>query len=179
MARFEFVAQDGHGTRRTGMLEATDRSAAAQQLRERDLRPIRITAAEPEVERWAAGFLHRAFPVAPASLAQFFAQLAGLIRGGVTAHEAMREMSATVHDRRLARTADEMAPRLAEGAALADLFSRYPALFPGHVMALIRAGEELGGLPEVLQSLADQYETEAKVEARLRWVRLYYGAVLV
>lgn len=179
MPRFQFVAQDGGGTRRSGTLEATDRSAAARELRQRDLRPIQITAAEPDVERWAAGFRHRAFPAAPASLAQFFSQLASLIRSGVTAHEAMRELSTAIHDGRLARAAEEMAPRLSEGAALAELLARYPGLFPRHVVALVRAGEELGGLPEVLQSLADQYETEANVEARLRWVRLYYGAVLV
>ena len=128
---------------------------------------------------WGARFIHRLLPVPPLHLAQFCAQLASLLRAGVNAHEAMDELAALLNDGRLARLARETAPRLSQGSSLAEQLAHYPALLPPQVVAGVRAGEQLGALPEVLASLAEQFTTEATLEMRLRWVRRYYALVLV
>ncbi|MGD9494704.1 MAG: type II secretion system F family protein [Armatimonadota bacterium] len=179
MPRFAYQARDAASGRKEGVVEAADRSAAAALLRRQGLQPLRIRETGPEVAGWAATFWQRARPVPAARLAQFFTQLASLVRSGINAHEAMAELSVQTGDRRLARAAHEMAARLGRGEPLAENLERYPALFPPHVPAVVRAGEEFGGLAEVLLSLAEQFATDAEIEARLRWVRRYYGAVLV
>ena len=179
MAVFAYEARDAAGARREGTVEAETGAAAAVALREQGLYPVRIRAAAPDSPGWAAGFWQRLRPVAPAHLAQFFTQLASLIRSGVNAHEAMDEVSTLLGDDRLARVAREITPRLAAGEGLADGLARYPAFFPAHVPAAVRACEQFGGLPDVLESLAEQFATDAAIEGRLRWVRWYYGVVLV
>lgn len=177
MPRFEYQAQSRSGERVSGNMHAADARAAAHALREDGLYPVHI--AEAGVSAWGAAVRHRLWPVARSHLAQFFTQLASLLRAGVNAHDAFDELSALVGDARLRRISREISEQAAEGVSLAEQFARYPAIFPRHVPALIEAGEQLGTLPEMLQELADQFETQARLQARLKWIRLYYGAVLV
>ncbi len=179
MPLFTYEARDAAGARRKGTVEAATGAGAAAALREQGLYPVRIRAAAPDVADWAASFRQRLRPIAPAHLAQFFTQLGSLIRSGVNAHEAMDEVSGLLGDDRLARAAREITPRIAAGEGLADALARYPALFPAHVPAAVRAGEQFGGLPDVLESLAEQFAGDAAIDGRLRWVRWYYGVVLV
>lgn len=179
MPVFVYQARDKSGARCRGTMEALNSATVAARLREQGLRPTRIREAAADTAPWASGFRHALRPVPEAHLAQFFTQLAGLLRSGMNIYEAMTHLVAQLGDTRLARVAREMAPRLAEGDGLADNLARYPLLFPAHVPAMVRAGEQFGALPEVLESLAEQLTTEAAISSRLRWVRWYYSAVLV
>ncbi len=179
MPRFEYEARDKTGARTAGTIEAKTRAHAARRLRARQLDPTRLAERRPPEQRWGAGFWHRLRPAPASHLAQFFSQLAALLRSGVNAHEALDELSALLGDRRLSRAAREMAAHLAEGEGLSQNMGRYPALFHEHVVGMIRVGEQFGALPEVLAALAEQFETDARISGRLKWLRLYYGTVLV
>ena len=177
MPQFEYQAQSRTGERVSGIVSAPDSHAAARELREGDLFPVHIE----QVRRssWGASVRHYLRPVAPARHAQFFTQLASLLRSGINAHDAFDELSHLTGDRRLSRVAREISGRAAEGVSLADEFARYPAVFPRYVPGLVEAGEQLGALPEMLQELADQFEAEARLQGRMKWLRAYYGVVLV
>ena len=179
MPIFHYRARDRRGNTREGEIEAPDPSAAAAELRRREMWPTSIEeAAGPQPERWQQGPWTILNPPSPGELGRFLAQLASLLNSGVNAHEAMSDVAERTADRRLQRAAAEMAQGLAAGAAMADQMARYPNLFPPHVIGSVEAGESFGGLPEVLGALAGQLATEATLQARLRWLRLYYGVVL-
>jgi type II secretory pathway component PulF len=177
MPQFEYEARAPDGDTVCGILQAPDARAGARDLREGGLFPVRI--APVGASAWGASVRHHLRPVSASHHAQSFTQLASLLRSGVNAHDAFDELSQRVGDRRLSRVAREISDRVAEGAPLADEFARYPAIFPAHVSGMIDAGEQLGALPEALQELADQFEAEARLQGRLKWLRVYYGAVLV
>ncbi len=177
MPQFEYEARSPDGDTVSGRLQALDAQAAARDLREGGLFPVRI--APVGASPWGASIRHYLRPVSPSRHAQFFTQLASLLRSGVNAHDAFDELSHVAGDRRLSRVAREISDRVGEGAPLADEFARYPAIFPSYVSGMIAAGEQLGSLPEALQELAEQFEAEARLEGRLKWLRVYYGAVLV
>lgn len=180
MPRFRYVAKNKQGEEQSGVIEALDRAAAAAQLRARGLWATHLeTAAGRRGPAWARNPLYPLHPIHPATMAQFFGQLATLLRSGINAHEAMDDLTERIGDRRLRRAAREMAAALAEGSSLADEMARYPNFFPRHIVGAIGAGETFGGLPEVLADLAEQLTTEATLRGRLRWLKYYYGAVLV
>jgi type II secretory pathway component PulF len=177
MPQFHYEAHSRDGRRVGGTLSAADSRAAAHALREEGLFPVRI--AEVGVSRWGASVIHHLRPISPGGFAQFFTQLASLLRAGVNAHDAFDELAALAGDRRLRRVSREIAEQAAEGMSLAEQFARYPAIFARHIVGFVAAGEELGALPEMLAELAAQYETQMRLQGRLLWLRLYYGAVLV
>ncbi|NLO05254.1 MAG: hypothetical protein GX131_05430 [candidate division WS1 bacterium] len=177
MPQFDYVARSSAGERSAGRLDAPDERSAAQALRAEGLFPLQVTRTGPV--RWGASAWHHVWPVSAGSMALFFTQLAALLRSGVNAHHALEELSGVAADRRLRRVAREIAPELGEGQGLAEQMARYPALFPSYAVGLTRTGEQFGALPEVVASLAEQYETRERLHGRLKWMRLYYGAVLV
>lgn len=179
MPQFHYEATDAAGRSTSGAIESANAATAAADLRARGLLPGRLRRVSADGPGWGARFIQRLIPVPPQHLAQFCTQLASLLRTGVNAHQAMHELAALISDARLARMAREIASRLAAGSSLGEQLARYPALLPAHLVAGVRAGEQVGALPEVLASLAEQFTTEATVQMRLRWVRLYYGVVLV
>jgi len=177
MPQFQYEARRRDGERTTGSVQAADSRAAARALRDDDLYPVRIV--EIGASRWGSSVYHYLLPIGPAGYAQFFTQLTSLLRSGVNAHDALDELSAIGGNARLRRVALEISRQLGEGDSLAEQFARYPAVFPNYVTGFVEAGERLGALPEMLQELADQFETQARLEGRLKWLRVYYGAVLV
>ncbi len=177
MPQFEYEARNDNGARVSGSIHAEDERAAAHALREDDLYPVSID--KQRVSGWGASVFHYIFPVPPSGFAQFFEQLASLLRSGVNPADTFDELSALATNRRLRRVAREISDHAAGGGALADQFARYPALFDSHVPGMVEAGERLGALPEMLQQLADQYRTRSRLQGRLKWLRLYYTAVLV
>jgi type II secretory pathway component PulF len=180
MRRFRYVAKSKQGEQVEGVIEALDRSAAAAELRAQGLWATTLEpAAGPAAAGWAGSPLYPLWPIAPATMAQFFSQLAAMLRSGITAHDAMGDVTERIGDGRLRRAASEMALALAEGSSLADQMERYPNFFRPHLVGAIRAGETFGGLPEVLADLAEQLTTEATVRGRLRWPKYYYGTVLI
>ncbi|GEM_PF-2848591 len=177
MPQFHYEAQSRDGRRMSGNVSGADSRAVAHELRDQGLFPVRI--AEIGASRWGASVIHHLRPVSPGGFAQYFTQLASLLRAGVNAHDAFDELAAIAGDRRLRRVSREIAEQAAEGMGLAEQFARYPAIFPRHVVGFVAAGEELGALPEMLSELAAQYETQMRLQGRLLWLRIYYGAVLV
>lgn len=57
--------------------------------------------------------------------------------------------------------------RLDEGVSLSEAMAQCGA-FPAYVPGLVRVGEETGRLEEALQSLAEYYEQQARIKARLK-----------
>ncbi len=170
MSRFNYIAKNKNG----------EQSAAAAQLRAQGLWATKLEAfIGPRPASWARSPLYALRPIHPTQMAMFFTGLAAMLRSGINAYDAMDDLTERIGDRRLRRAAREMAAALAQGSSLADEMSRYPNFFPPHIVGAISAGEAFGGLPEVLSDLAEQLTTEATVRGRLRWLKLYYGAVLV
>ncbi len=180
MPLYHYRARNKQGTTSEGEVEAASPSAVAAELRQQGLwaNNIRLSSG-PEPAAWQAGPLNTARPPGPGPLGQFLAQLASLLRSGINAHQAMSDLAERAGDRRLQRAAGEIAEGLAQGASLSAETARYPNLFPPHVVGAIAAGEQFGALPQTLEDLATQAATEAMLQGRLKWLRIYYGISLI
>jgi type II secretory pathway component PulF len=180
MPLYHYRARDKQGTTSDGEVEAINPSAVAAELRRQGLWATSIaTSSGPQPAAWQAGILHTARPPSPGHLGQFLAQLASLLRSGINAHDAMSDLAERTGDRRLQRAAGEIADGLAQGASLSAETARYPNLFPPHVVGAVAAGEQFGALPQTLEDLATQAATEAMLQGRLKWLRIYYGVTLI
>ncbi len=181
MNSYKYRARDKQGTVSEGVMEAASESSAAAELRRQGMWITKIAEMGngPEVADWQTSPLQAASLPSAVELGQFLAQLSSLLRSGINAHDAMSDLAERTGDTRLRRAAGEMAQGLAEGASIANEMRRYPYLFQAHVTGAVAAGESFGATAEVLNSLATQAATEAALWARLRWLKLYYGVVLV
>jgi len=178
MPKFEYQATDSEGRPVAEVIEADSRMMATVKLRQQGLH---IQTLEQESERPAQARYSPLYPlrsVSARSLSDFYAQLAELLEAGVPIYEATESLKGRV-DRGLAGVLAEVSPKLGEGQDASEILARYPQIFPGHVRAMLKAGETSGNLDQICASIAGHYEEEHDLRQKMRLPKLYYGLVFV
>ncbi|MCK4323497.1 MAG: type II secretion system F family protein, partial [Armatimonadetes bacterium] len=158
--------------------EAESRMMATVKLRQQGLHIQRL---EQESERPAQAQYSPLYPLHPVSarhLSDFYAQLAELLEAGVPIYEATESLKGRV-DRRLEGVLAEVSPKLGEGEDASEILAKYPQIFPGHVRAMLKAGETSGNLDQICAAIAGQYEEEHDLRQKMRLPRMYYGLVII
>jgi type IV pilus assembly protein PilC len=100
------------------------------------------------------------------ALARFSRSLAALVRAGVPILDALDIVAETAGNTILAEAAADTAAAVKSGESLARPLEAHP-VFPPMVVQMIAVGEETGALDELLEKIADFYdsEVEATVDA--------------
>jgi general secretion pathway protein F len=171
VAAFDYIALDAGGLPRKGLIRAVDAEAARASLKRRRLAPVRI---EPAVQD--AGAPKRPL-IGPRGLdgkvlSVLTRQLATLI--AVTPlEEALRTMSQQADSPRIARALTVVHDGVLEGFRLSEAMGRPGAGFPPLYRAMVAAGENSGALPDILERLADLYEQQQQVAAKVTAALVY------
>ena len=76
-------------------------------------------------------------------------------------------------DDRVAAMLEDLGERVAAGQMLSDAMAAYPRAFPGIYAALVRAGEQSGSLPKVLESMAGFLEWRIEIAGTVRQAIIY------
>ncbi|MCB1062703.1 MAG: type II secretion system F family protein [Verrucomicrobiae bacterium] len=72
----------------------------------------------------------------------------------------------------------EIAEALTQGEKMSDAMARQSDLFSADIIALIRAGEEAGRLPEIFRRIADSQRKTSRILRKLKAGMIYPGLVL-
>lgn len=111
----------------------------------------------------------RPWPFRPASdrvLCGLYGQLGRMLESGIALTEALRLVAK--HSRgRLAAALTDVRLQVESGKTLARALEVDPAVFPGHVRALVEAGERTGALPPVFIGLAESLELRLAMRRRV------------
>ncbi len=178
MPKFEYQATDPEGRPVADVIEADSRMMATVKLRQQglDIQTLEQKSEQPAQARYSP--LYPLRPVSARHLSDFYAQLAELLEAGVPIYEATESLKGRV-DRRLEGILAEVSPKLGEGEDASEILAKYPQIFPGHVRAMLKAGETSGNLDQICAAIAGQYEEEHDLRQKMRLPRIYYGLVLI
>jgi Type II secretory pathway, component PulF len=100
-------------------------------------------------------------------------QLATLIDAGMPIEEALSGVAQQTTKQRIRSMLLAIRSKVLEGHPLASALAEYPKAFPILFRASIKAGEESGGLPQVLMQLADYSERVRGNQQKLQMAMLY------
>lgn len=169
MPAFEYVALDGGGRARRGLVQASSERAARDQLQGRRLTPLKLA---PAAER--TGLRQRLLPdrVGPRQLALVTRQLATLI-AVAPLEEALRTLALQAERPGVRRVLLATHAAVLEGYRLSDAMARQGEAFPRLYRAMVAAGESSGALPEILERLADLLERDEAARSRLLVALIY------
>lgn len=160
MPLFKYQAQSTEGVVE-GVIEAADAPGAGQSLLRQGLRPFAI---EP-YEQKKRGSLSTAARLRQGRLKggdmEFFtSQLALLVKGGMSLDGALRLIARQTDKKALRDFAQRLEHKLKEGLALSTALEQEPAFNPMYAN-IVKAGEEGGVLPEMLDNIAE-YQAQAR-----------------
>lgn len=178
MPAFDYVALDAAGKRQRGILEADSDRLARQQLRERQLIPVEVSASRKKQsgEHGGFGLLQR---ISIGDLSLFTRHLATLVQSGIPLEEALHATSRQTRHRRLQSVVMSLRSRVLEGHSLADGLGDFPRVFTPVYRALVASGEQSGDLGLVLNQLADYTEDSQKLRATLLQALVYPLALTI
>ena len=181
MGAFQYVAVDGRGKQRKGVLEGDTAKQVRQLLREQQLLPMEVAEVS---EKSAGGDRKRTSfsfgrGMSALDLALVTRQLATLVRAGMPLEESLQAVSEQTEKPRIKTILLGVRARVMEGHTLASGFQDFPNAFPEVYHATVAAGEQAGHLDAVLERLADYTESRHALRQRVNTAMIYPIALTV
>jgi type II secretory pathway component PulF len=115
--------------------------------------------------------------VSNASIESFTREMANLLAAGLPLSRALALLKREAGQPLAKRIWTEVHDDVVGGKALGDAMARWPRVFTGVYVAMVRAGEAGGFLPVVLQQIADFRAREADLKGKVK-AAMIYPAVL-
>ncbi len=153
MAAFRFRGRDRGGRLVNGELQADNASAAAAQLINSGITPVRI---DPAVAGSVGGLADLPiFQPKPdlADLMLFSRQMYALVKAGIPLVRALRGLADTNPNARMVAALRDVIDSLNSGRDLAGSLAKHPEIFSPVFINVVRVGENSGKLDEAFQRL--------------------------
>ena len=175
MGAFEYVAVDGTGRERKGVIEGDTPKHVRQLLREQGLLPVAVDEVVEQKDSGRRTPLSLRFQrgLSAADLALITRQLATLVKSGLPLEEALLAVSQQTDKPRVRSIVLGVRSKVMEGHTLADGLADFPGSFPEIYRATVAASEQSGHLDAVLERLADYTDNRQQLRSRTLSAMLY------
>lgn len=156
-----------------GTIEAASDGAVAAKLRAQGLTPLEVTLTSKtglNQEISIPGFEKR---VKVATLAVFAKQMAGLINAGLPLMRTLSILIEQAEDKKLRSALIGVQSAVESGASFSAALATYPDVFPPLLISMVRVGETGGFLGQSLSTIAETYQGEAELQAKIKSATTY------
>lgn len=119
----------------------------------------------------------RQVALAPRRLLLLTQALHEALDAGVPLLSTLLAVAEQEYDDRVAELIEDLGRRIEAGQSLSDALAAYPRAFPTVYCALVRAGEQSGNLPRVLQSIAGFLEWRIEIATIVKQAMIYPAVV--
>ncbi len=176
MPSYFYKAKNDSAMTISGQLEAANEEDALEMIHQLGLIPVSIQEQDGQ-----GGVLVDAADVRIKSkeVYLFVKQLASLIKSGVSLLRSLEVVSAQSRNPHLARVVMDIAVGVKSGRSFSASLSDYPKVFTPLLIAMVRAGEEMGRLREMLSSVADYLKKQQEFSAKVRGALVYPALMFV
>lgn len=173
MKRFDYKAKDkATGKVVKGFIQAENESAAGKLLLEQGYIPDSVT------EQGANDPLAKIKDkIKTKDRIMFTRQFATLIGAGLPLSSSLKTVANQTESKPMRAVVEEILANVEAGKTLFDSFSKFPEVFNGVYLSLIRAGEMSGTLDLALKRLADQEEKDEAMMSKIRGALVYPGII--
>ena len=177
---WKYTSRDSAGKVVKGKLEAANESAAVAKLRTMGLSPLHVdevaegTGLQRDIT--IKGFEKG---VDLKSIAIMTRQLATMISAGLALLRALTIIGEQTENKRLAAILKTVASDVETGSSFSAALEKHPVDFPPLMINMVRAGETGGFLDDALETVAENFEKEAKLRSTIKSAMAYPVMVLV
>ncbi|TRZ96878.1 MAG: type II secretion system F family protein [Rhodocyclaceae bacterium] len=175
MALYAYKAVNTHGRKVIGRLEAINLIDLEMRLKRIDLDFINGDIVKQ------GGLMNQARITRP-ELINFCFHLEQLARAGVSLIESLSDLRDTIENPRFREILAGMVESIEGGKTLSQALAEHPRTFDEVMVSLIRAGEDTGSLPQVLNNLLESLKWQDELAAHTKKLIMYpafLGTVVV
>lgn len=179
MPLYRYSALDTQGNIVRATLVATNMADAASILLGKGLTPMGFEEVEEGAGLDIGKYLSRFGRIRFREIVLFLRMMSAMLASGITITEAIGVMYEQTINRRFRYVLQEVKMQIEGGVSFSDALGRHPAVFPGEVINMIRAGEAGGILEKVLSDLVVFLEKRAALKKLIISSTIYPTTVLV
>jgi type IV pilus assembly protein PilC len=172
MKRYTYIARDASGQRKEGMKDASSSNDVLGWLREQGYTPISVNEMSAGVKKKARTRIRRK-RVKSGELAALCWQLTTMVEGGIAIPAALETIGSDIDNHELRSVLQQVLDRIRRGETFATSVSGFPHVFNRLTCAMILAGETGGNLAEVLQNLAEHFDSRDKLAKKVKGAMAY------
>lgn len=172
-----YIAYDGSGTEKRGILHVEEEETAERILLQRGLTVAKLTFTSPGIDlaKWFPTF----FGPKRQDVIIFSNQLANLIESGVPILSAMELMAGEITSSSLRKVLRVIVEDIRQGNSISSAMAKHEEVFPPFYHRMIRVGEQTGNLDQVLRQLATHMEKEEAVKKDIQGAMTYPAVILL
>jgi len=160
----------------SGQVSAQNQEDALELINQLGLIPVSIEESNAE------GVLYsniREVTIKDKELYLFSKQLANLLKSGVTLLKALEVLSEQTKTIYFSRVLGDISIGVKSGRSFSTCLEDYPAIFSPLFVAMVRAGEEMGKLRQMLNSVADFLKAQEEFSSKVRSACVYPAFMLL
>jgi len=171
--RYRYRAATTNGQILEGIIEASSRRTALDELRSRQLYPVTLEAA-PSRQRKSRSLLGRR-----AAVTVWARDVATLLDAGLPLDRALAVTAEHATHDGLREAVVQVRRAVQGGTSLAEALGRHPRYFPPLVPAMVEAGEASGALETVFEQIAEHLEETAELRSQIQSALIYPALMAV
>ncbi|GAB3466656.1 type II secretion system F family protein [Kineococcus endophyticus] len=176
---FDYSVRDRSGKLITGQLEASDVQAVVSRLKSQGMAPVSVKESSAGKGMQMEISLPGGNRVKLKDLALMSRQFATMVSSGLTLLKALSILADQTESTKLAAVLQECRADVESGTALSTTFAKHRDVFPPLMINMVRAGEVGGFLDQVLLQLAENFESEVALRAKVKSAMTYPVVVFV
>lgn len=177
MERFKYLAYNAAGGKVADSLAATSPDEVKRKLWSEGLYVVKIERAH-----WTLPTVEEAFPtfmrVKRSEVILFTKQLATFVRVGIPMMEGLSVLREQASSALMQRALGDITAQLGGGVSLSDAMAKFPTIFSGLYVDMIRSAEVSGNLDEVLRQLAGYMSRDEGSARKVRSAMVYPAIVI-
>lgn len=176
--QFHYKATDSEGTIQEGELDAADKFALGNTLREQSLTLI---AAWPVEKKGFAGWMKKLSTWGTVSTDDkilFGKNLGSMLEAGLSLARALSVMERQAKNKKLKMVLEDIRNAINRGDTLSAALERYPRVFSDLFIAMVKSGEESGDLVQSLEVVSTQMEKAHELKKKIRGAMIYPGVII-
>ncbi|MGM9683640.1 MAG: type II secretion system F family protein [Eubacteriales bacterium] len=170
MQKYKYIAVDIDKKKFKGYFLAENEDDLRIQLSRQKLYLIR---AVPMSDKPPSSFFSVSGKVKTVELTTFCRQFAIMIGSGISIVESLNILKEQSYSSFFRRVISSVYEDVKVGVLLSDAMAKHKKVFPHFFTSMTYVGEQSGMLDEVLRSVADYYETDAKIKRKTRSAMIY------
>lgn len=176
MKKFKYTAINLNKKKFTGVFLAEDERSLAQSLAEQNLYLIK---ASPIKRMSVNSFFSLSGKISAREMAMFCRQFSIMITTGIPIVDSLRVLKGQAYSMLLRHALEFIYEDVKGGVLLSQAVEKHKRIFPYFFCSMIRVGECSGALDKIMVTLADYFETDARIKNKTINAMIYPVLLIV
>lgn len=171
MATYKYTVRDKTGKTTQGTLEGDSKDAVSSKLRSMGYVIVSLEEGGNVLDRLNS--IKFGTGVKPKDITVFARQFSTMINAGLSLTKCLSILGQQTESEALRGVIAQVGKDVESGQSLSDSLGKHPRIFPSIFVNMVRAGETGGVLDEVLNRVADHFESEQALKGKIKSAMTY------